>query len=258
MSQVHNYPLTFDGTRLDQLTGVSVINYNGDRLPRRQIRNSKIARVSRSVVTSGDYTEKPITADLSICGTGRQNTQEIWGNVKRICQPLERSLVIPQYDLDIQYICSLNATSEEWLGPQLEARMEFIASDPFGYDTEETTLLDEDNNTSGDETFEIEVEGTALEQLPVYQIFINSVTGGSDSTITLETEAGNISITRDWENGDTLNINSITQTVSVNAGITDYEGRIPRLTPETQDITYKDDFGTRDVDITVVYNKRFV
>ena len=55
------YPVTFNGNELHSVADVFIYDYNAVSLPSRDINMHKLARRSKSVITSSEYTDKTIT-----------------------------------------------------------------------------------------------------------------------------------------------------------------------------------------------------
>lgn len=254
-----NYQMTFNGTRLDTIDGVAVYNYNFDNQPDRSLVTSKISRRSLSALTSADYARKNLQVDILVCNGGRQNSQEAWGELKGILQQVEKDLVARQYNTDVAYTCTLNTIREEWDGQILDATLNFQASDPFGKEVTVTSLVSETAETTTG-SYSLAIGVTALKQFPEIEITINSFTTSNTlDTITLSGQTGfDLEIEREWSDGDVIKVNSFDKSVLVNEAVVEYDGRIPVYNIGTQTLTYDDTFDTRNFDIDVTYNKRFV
>lgn len=254
----YNFPISFDGTRLDELDGISIFNYEINDVPRRSLISDKIARRNLTAVTSADYTDKTIRVFGTVMADTRGDAQVRFGQLKRFVQGIEKPLTVPQYNTEVSYLSTLNATSLSWLNNQAEFTLEFFASDPFAFKKDPDTLVDETNVTTL-ETYNFTVEGTAPVQYPIITITLNSITATGLQTITIRGANGfNLEIDAEYEDGDVLRIDSDNIQVTLNEAVIDYRGRVPVYAPGERSLEYTDTFDARDINIEVKYNQRFI
>ena len=136
--------------------------------------------------------------------------------------------------------------------------IEFTCSDPYGYERDTVYLLEAHTvtATSEDITLSEAIRGDT-DSPGVIRVAIQSVTDPTSKTIEIISQAGeNISITRNWEAGEVLEIDMLNKTVKVNGILTDYTGVYWDFKPDDLNFTYSDDFTTREVDITAYYRPR--
>jgi hypothetical protein len=132
---------------------------------------------------------------------------------------------------------------------------------PFGTDTNASTLLSVSGRTAASYSDSITLAGTAPFQLPITTITYTAV-GGSPvaGTVSLG-NAGTgqqIYITRTWTTGDVLVIDSTTFTVTVNGVAVNATGAFPAFFVGSGTLFYSDTFATRTFTISSVYYKNYV
>lgn len=138
--------------------------------------------------------------------------------------------------------------------------VEFFCANPVGSDTTESTLLAPAAVTASTHTAGITIEGSYKAE-PLITVTVTSVTGGTtNKTITISNDSTlrGIAVTRDWANGDVLEIDCLKKTLYVNNAAVEFSGQFPVWDPGNSGISYLDDFTTRSVTISAVYTKRFL
>lgn len=248
----------FDGNDLSQLDGISIFDHDFNMLPDRDIKINKLARADRSIITSAEYTSKPITVQGMAEACDRYDAEEAFQNLRSFLQRPNRTLLVVQGASTLQYTATLSSDSYKWIANNLMFTLEFTASDPIGY---ESTTTDEGstNITTASQSIAFDVEGS-FKALPVITFDINSVTGGTSAAVTIQNSrtGQGITLTRTWTAADIAIIDSYEKTVTINGADSDFTGTFPTFDPGSQIISYTDAFTTRSVDVAVEYVKRFV
>lgn len=252
------YQVQFAGNVLNDIPGVEIYLHNFNDLPDREININKLARRDLSIITSAEYSSKNLYVYADVCSGGRADTEDTVRQLKSLVQAINAQMIVRQAGLEISYTSTLNEFSINWFGTTANVTMVFIASDPVGYETSTTKLLDV-NTTASTANFTEVIGGSYIIQ-PTINVTLNTVTGGTGGTLTIrnaKTGQG-ISVTRDWIDDDILSINSATKDVSVNGTPVDFTGMFPIFSTGTQIVGYVDNFTTRDADITGTYVKRII
>lgn len=137
--------------------------------------------------------------------------------------------------------------------------VEFISPDGMGWDLQSIALLEPTGITESNVTSSMTVEGSYKAE-PLIEVTVNTVTDGTGKTITLSNAntLRSIRITRDWDNGDKLEIDCQKKTVFVNDVAHDFRGQFLEFEPGDTSIGYIDDFTTRDVTISASYTRRWL
>lgn len=138
--------------------------------------------------------------------------------------------------------------------------VEFTCPEPFGVDTSNTTITNTTGHTSASLTLTPTIGGTAPQQLPVITITLNAFTGDGDYVQVSNDLNGqsillyNLGLAED----DVIVIDCVNRSVTVNGTEVDYFGTFLEIELGSASITYADGFDTRDVDINIVYKKRWL
>lgn len=254
-----NYDVWFGGNNLNSIVGVEIYNHNFNDLPSRDIKIAKIARRDKSIITSSEYSSKLITVDLDVFTGTRAGAEGVIMTLKGILQPQNAILSVLQDGNNTEYIATMNEFNIEWVGVRAVIQVTFIASDPIGKGTSDVTLLD-DNTTTATKDFSVNVDGSAT-AYPTFRVTVNAVTGGTtNKSITIKNGLTNqgITVTGDWANGDVLSINSDELIITLNNVVVDFTGMLPILPVGSGQVSYVDDFTTRDVDLVVTYQPRTI
>lgn len=253
------YQVSFAGNVLNDIPGVRINYHDFTELPDRDINMSKIARRDLSIITSAEYSSKPLTILAKICSGGRSDTEATIRQLKSLIQSVNAPVIALQGGLEIRYTATLRTFSTSWIGAATaNVVIGLIASDPIGYETSETELLDV-NTTASTANFSQVVEGSYTIQ-PTFTVTINDLTDGTAKLVTVRNSktGQGISVTRDWSDGDILYINSATKEITVNGDPVDFTGLFPTFSTGTQIVGYVDTFDDRDVDIIGTYVKRVI
>ena len=88
--------------------------------------------------------------------------------------------------------------------------VQFLSPDGMGWDLESQALIDSANTSLSNTTFAFHVGGSYKSD-PIITVTVNTVTGGTNKTITLSNAESlrSISVTHDWIAGDVLEIDSL-------------------------------------------------
>lgn len=254
-----NYSIYFDGVDLASISGVSIYNFKVNSLPKRQLTLHKIANKDLSILTRAEYATKEIVVYANICGTSRGETEQILLNLKTALQPHNKQLTVSQYGETVNYTSTLYSIDDKWDVNSVDVAIIFTASDPVGRGVSVITLINEYTLTSG----VVSASGTVLgsyEASPVFRVTYTSITGGTAQSVTVKNEVTSqgITVTRNWNNTDVLEVDCENKIVSVNGAIQDYTGAFCTLTPGTSTVGYIDTFSNRSAKLTVTYYKKFV
>ena len=252
------YDVVWDGNNLNAIPNVEVYNHEFNALPNRNIRQNEVARADRSIITSADYTEKPVTVSLEVCAGSRSQTEGRLTFVKSLLQRINAPVRVIQSDSEYEYRATLNAFNIEWDGTTALVEVGATAADPIGYETTVRTILDE-NLTVGQTSF-TRIFGGSFRAQPTFSLNINSVTGGTGGEIQIRnTNTGQgITLSHDFEDNDTVIINAAERQASINGNLVDFAGVFPTFQAGSRGIGYRDNFTGRDIDITATYIRRIV
>lgn len=255
---MNEYTVTFEQNVLNNLPGVDLYNHDFNRTPERDIKINKLARRDMSIITSSEYTQKTIYVYAEVCGGTRAETEANLTTLKQVIQPQNGNLRVTQGGIETEYTATVNEFNPEFDGAIAYVTIVFLASDPLGSSVDQLEFANFSTTSSNaSQTGFFEGSGTTE---PVINLTFTTVTGGTDKTVTVanaRTSQG-IRITADYVSGDVLTINSFTKEARLNGVLQDFEGIMPVWSAGTQQVSYNDDFTTRDVAISVSYNSRYV
>ncbi len=251
--------VTFNGTNLNTLPGVNIVNYDIVQLPSRNLTVSKLARANKSVLTSAEYSTKTVTVSGYVGGNGILEVQENFNRLRGYIQTVEAPLRL-QYGTDqVEYTTTLNGVSSSMVGPNYNFVFSFVCSNPVGTSVSLSTLFNNEVITNSSKVIPFNVEGAFYAEPVITLVYTTATgaTGGSISVLDAVTNRG-IKIEGDFQDGDIVTIDSSTFTVLVNAAPVDFMGQFPTFLPGIRSIQYIDDFSGRSVSVSATYNRKYI
>lgn len=249
----------FGGNDLDTVVGAALIDHNFNNLPNRQLNIYKLARANKSILTSAEYAHKEVTVNFHLRGCDRGETETVMEELKAFLRIINQPLIVRQADKDITYNdATLNEINYEWYSNKIILTLVFMVADPIGYEDSDTTML-VTSITSSTSSNAISNDGS-FDANPVINVLLNTVTGGTDQSMSIKNEetGQGITLTRTWANSDTVEIDTENKTVIINGTNSDFSGQFPTFPPGTGSLGYTDTFTTRSVDLTVTYQKHYI
>lgn len=245
------YPIKFNGNSISDIADVFVYNYNATNLPNRDINIYKLARRSKSIITSSEYTDKTITIYLRVNSGSRADTEATTTMVKGLLQAQNGKLELQQSGIDVSYTATMNEFNISWVGKSAYVELVFIASTPIATGVDVDVLANMTVTTQGD-SITFTVAGSAPSE-PRINLLINSVTGGSGGVINLYNAMNSqgITITRNFTAGDILEVDSAEMVVQHNGVEVDFAGTFPVFPPGVQQLAYTDTFSARNVSVSM-------
>jgi phage-related protein len=247
----------FNNFDLALLEGVSIYDHDFIGMPNRDLKSNKLARADRSLLTSAEYTNKPITITGLVCGSDKSDTELNFDALKAVIQVPEGLLRIEQSGSQVEYRGTLNGIAKEYYAKKLKFTLTFLCSNPIGKDQALTSLVDT-NNTDSPFTEQFTVLGSFKAE-PYFTLNFNTIVDGTNKTVSLLNAATTqgLRITNDFASGDLLTVDVANKEVTLNGNIIDFSGNYPTYYPGIRSFQYIDDFTDRDVDIKIEYNKAF-
>ncbi len=268
-----NGNVSFDSNSLqtyDPTTNVGIVvnTIEHTDIPEKELNLFQIANANLSALSSVNYPLKRIVISGVIKGSTQQNLDSRIDTFKGYFFGKNKNLDINYNGVNRRYIATVNTLSVNRRGSVLFAgfQIEFVCTNPFGSDTTPTILIDDgtlgidgSGRTSSDYSDSLTFGGTAPKQCPLITITINSVTGGTNASISIgNNDTGQtITVTRTWVATDELEIDPANETVKVNGEEVDFSGAFPRFEPGSGTLNYSDGFTTRNFDENVEYNKLY-
>lgn len=261
MSILQSPPVVkFAGNNFNQVPGLLVTS-RGDLEPGdRMVNQYKLARTNKSVLTTAEFQNKPITIEVEITRPSRGELRTSIDMLNSLLTEVEAVLDILQDGIVRRYTATVKSVkiAESW-GGYAKVGISFACSDPFGYDDSATQILDSVASSSGNTSFQAAIGGSFAVE-PVIIVEFSSVTGAASNTVQVyNTQNGiGISVTRTWASTDTLEINGNDKKVRINGSEINPTGKIPSFIPGLRQIGYVDDFSARSYAISAYYTKRYL
>lgn len=256
----YDNPVTFDGVDLNSVEGLIITKVDPHRLPKRRVTSYDLANFNGSATTSAFYGGRDITISASIRRPSRELLDASISELRRIADPLNKTLRVPMESSyrDFYNVTLNNMSLQDMNGGYVAATLEFNASDLYSYDTVTTELLNALNLTSGDRSYPVTFEGTA-DQAPIVTYTVDSLTGGTNEDVVLTNPLTGVSVTvnRTWTAGEVLVVDCWNKTVQVDGADAEFTGNFPVWRTGAGHLNYSDGFTERQVDINVVYTKRY-
>jgi phage-related protein len=193
--------------------------------------------------------------------SGRDSLDTSISELRRILYPINKILQLPISDSQRKFINTTvsNIVISDVGGGYAAINIELSTSDPYNYDLVTTQALNVSNlNTSGT-AYAMTFGGTA-KQLPIITVVLDTFTDGDDNkTITLRNQTTDqyIGVLKKWATSDVLVVDCQNSTVTVNGISIEFSGRLLYFDTGTGYLQYEDEFATRQVDINVIYTKRY-
>jgi hypothetical protein len=259
---------TFNGNSL-QTSNIITGEIDKDSSPDITMNILALAKAPRSSVTSALKQQKTITLSgsiISLTNSIIDCTNQI-NTFKGYLVGTEKILTVSDGSGDINYICTVNkntVTRPNYLG-YAKFTTTFLCSQPYGYATASSTLLNGTSRTSASYSDAITVGGNSEWQTPIITITLTAVAGGTGGHITISNSLTGqaCTVTRNWAAGDVMIIDtsSITTPVTVNGTQVVFTGALPTFNPSNylggQTITYNDNFTSRTMTENVINYSRF-
>jgi hypothetical protein len=257
----------FNGYNLNNVPGLSVYSISPPGTANRTLNIFGIARANSRKVSSAFYDSNKIQIGVYITAASREALEAAMDTLLANLQLIEGTLIIPRsggtaraYTVTYDAPWTINNTMDNTDSPAsnyADLTLSFQTSDSYGYDQFFTPILGPTAANSSPNSWNYNQGGSADTQVPFLQFYF---TGGSlglgTVTIGNNNSGQQVSITRTWSVGDTLQINSQNNTVQVNGVDVNFTGAIPTFGIGQQTITYSDTFTSRNYQYYFyVYNR---
>lgn len=249
------YKVIFNGNDINSLPFARVNYKDIGNSPERQINIYKIARADRSVVTSAEYSQKPLLIYLDVKGCTRSEAEEYISDLKALLQAPNGTLETLYAGKMVQYTATLNRVSTTWHLYTGEIVLEFIASDPIAKTVAAESLVSFSTTAS---TFaaSLNVDGS-FNARPVIVLAFSAGSGAGSVTVENSVTSQGITFTGNFTAGTIVEIDSENYALTVNGVNTDFSGIFPVFAPGSQQIRYSDTLSSRNVTLTATYNVKY-
>jgi hypothetical protein len=248
-----------NGTDLESLADVTITLVNSYNAPQREVRSHKIARANKSIVTSAEFSTKQLIVEGVVGGDNDPAiAEQTWGSVLKLARAENFTATFDKRYQTVTYNgCNLYSTSTTRHGGFIEFVLTFEAADPIGL-LGSLQLLQPNLATTATDSWSLTVIGD-MPACPIISLSFSSVTGGTNKTVTVrnsDTGRG-ISVTRTWASSDVMEINCLSNEMTVNSGTVEYSGVFPTF-ENGEDLQYIDDFTARHTTISATYQPRIL
>lgn len=255
----------FDGTNLISILGLTLLGFD-PAVPKRSLAMTQLARTSKGKLAGAFYTDRMVMVRASITRDTRELAEASYDALMAILQGNEKQLIIPQSGGLRLYIATYADTVYSTRGGSYqEFQLLFNCSDKFGYDVNQTQVLDIAGITAGTRTDPLSIDGSAPLQAPYIRILLNSVTSTGSKVMTVGNSANGqtVSISRStWAAGDVIEIGPTeaggTPKVRINGSDVAFTGAIPQFPKGAVTWIYGDTFSARNFNAQIKYFKRTV
>lgn len=255
--------VAFNSVGIESLVeGLKILSVDAFRPLERTNTQSRLARSNLSKLLSSYYYNRKIVVRATIgSDTGKPGMEAMMDTLQAALQGQEKVLAVSQAGAIRNYTATLSGiTVNEYFGGYAEIDIVFICSDPFGYDANDTTLLNTARTTA---SFTAALTASVLGSFaasPVITVTLGTISGGTSKYIQITNPASGkyIKVTSTWANSDVLIIDCLNKTVKVNGTNVDFVGNFPDYDLGAGSMTYEDTLTTRSVTLNVVYKKRYL
>lgn len=267
--------MSFNGVSFQSVSGGQVTKHNFDEMPEIKSSRNPISNAHRSITAGSFFVTKHSTVKLAVQGEFHE-LQAILGRFRQLIQYKNRELVLTRgvpvlsggvYDLSntteitFQNANLVAADLGESENKGFEITIEFLIDDPVGISSDIQTIYSGSGITAASTTIDlsaIDLQGTFMEQYPIYEITINSLTNGSTPSFTIELGLITITIAQEFSAGDVLKIDTDAMRVTLNDELIDFTGGLPFIADPDASIVISNTLTARNLDIDVTAASRYI
>lgn len=240
--------------------GLIIIATDPYRVPDRIVTNAPLANSNKSVTNAAWFTSKKLNVKVEIGRNTRELFEASLDQLTAILQTKEAALVLSYGSTTRQWTATYrNMAISDLEGGHGTIDIEFLCSDPYGYEVSSTNLFS--STRSGSSSTDLfTVGGSAEWQVPVITITFNSLTGGTLKDVVVGNSASGqqLTITNTFTSGDILIIDSRNKIITLNGQEIRGVGAIPEWGVGAGSLDYSDTLTTRNVTVTASYYKRYL
>lgn len=260
---VKTHTARFNGVDIDSIPGVSILNTDPYKMPRRDVLMEQISRTNKSRTNSAFFVERIIVVRIAVQRNTRALMEQSIDAVMAILQGVNKELIVDQSGGNRLYYATLaDAPVEEDGGSYQEIDLTFTCTDRYGYSTSASTILTIGTTTAASRSDNITFTGSAITQTPIFTITYSALTGGTNKTVNIGNGSTGqvLSITRNWTSGDILRIDTsgLVPSVKVNSTEVDFMGAFPTFAVGAGTWSYSDNLTTRTFTGSITCVSRYV
>jgi hypothetical protein len=256
---------------MSDILQTKVLRYNLMQRPQAATRSSQVAMAHKSTTTRW-FTSKVIQLQI-VTETATEDItklEAIISNLRALSQTRWKDLTVTsgimynnsgvwEYDDDILTWkdTRIEDFDIELIGRTAVVSITFIADSPIAYGTSRTLFTDTSVSSAAIPISNL--QGTFYLQYPYYEISVDSVTPGSDPSLTITNGFATLHYRGLIADGDTIVIDTDSIDITRNGLFVDYDGALPVIDKQTTaqlDITTT--YSSIDFDINVTYYPRYI
>jgi len=267
--------LSFNGVSLQTVAGGQITDHNFDQMPEIKAAQNTVSAAHRSITAGRFFVGKRATVNIAVQGEFHE-LQAILARFRQLIQYKNKDLVLTRgvpvltgsgYDLDQTVVVTYKqanvvaANLRTNSAKQEVITVEFVINDPIGVGNNAQTLLNSSNVTSASTTIDlstIDLQGTFQEQYPIYKFTINSITNGSNPSLSINLGLATIVISQALAASDVLIVDTDAMRVTLNGELIDFTGSLPLIADPDATITITNTFSARNMNIEVKTNPRYI
>lgn len=257
---LNDFSLVFSGFDMTTIPDVYFSRRFPHELPVREVKTGRLARAHGQKLLSAFYGSKKIIIEGYIRAVSRAEMEIARDTLIFRLQPQETNLDIQQGGLSRTYTVTMqNILFEPIEGGMMLFNIEFLASDPFGRDLNQTVLTFDNPQTEETHDYPIIIGGSMSAEL-ILSVTLASGSGMTDKTMSVVNVATGekISIRRNYVAGEVVFFNIPNRQVTIDGDLVDYLGVFPLFEPGPQVLRYIDNFTTRSVSLAATYYRRYL
>ncbi|HRJ06869.1 MAG TPA: hypothetical protein PK911_04980 [Candidatus Saccharibacteria bacterium] len=267
--------LSFNGVSLQDVAGGQVTDHNFDEMPEIKAAQNTVSASHRSITAGRFFVSKRASVSIAVKGEFHE-LQAILARFRQLIQYKNKDLVLTRgvpvltgsgYDLGqtvtVTYkqanVVAANLRTNS--AKQEVITVEFVINDPIGVGGNTQTLLNSTGVTGATTTIDlstIDLQGTFQEQYPIYKFTINSITPGSNPTLSIALGLTTIVISQALAASDVLIVDTDAMRVTLNGELIDFSGGFPFIADPDATITITNTFSARNMNIEVKTNPRYI
>jgi hypothetical protein len=243
---------------LNTNNNITVTKVEHDQIPIQNISIQELARRDRATIVNRQLTPKKITIEGRITGN---DIDDLEHNIETFKSNIIGSNMVFQiqyaYETRNYYVelNSLNISRESYHVTYIPFTMELIAADPVSYGSSYSKSWTNVYTSVYDCT--LTAYGSFYPE-PIITITVIAATNIGLITFKNNTTGKEIKISMNYSIGDSIIISMITNSITVNGTRTDFTGNLPEFVTGTNKLTATFTGDSRDCDMTLTYQARYI
>ena len=267
--------VSFNGVSLQSVAGGQIVNHNFDQMPEIRDSQNPISSAHRSITASRKFVSKRANVNIAVAGEFHE-LQAIVARLRQLIQYKSKNLVLTRgvpklvagvYDLtettQITFkqanVVDVDLGNDAVRGKVIV--VQFRLDDPVGVGNETQSILNVNNVTTASRAIDlstIDLQGTFQEQYTIYKITINSLTNGSNPTLSILNGLSELIIAQPFAATDVIIVDTESMRVTLNGELIDFSGSLPFITDPDSTIYINNTFTARNLKIEVTNNPRYI